>query len=35
VRAAFDLVEPTAAARLVSSSTRVMPTNGAFESPPD
>jgi hypothetical protein len=34
VRAAFELGEPTAAARLVSSSTRVMPTTGAFESPP-
>lgn len=35
VRAAFDLGKPAAAARLVSSSTRVMPTTGAFESPPD
>lgn len=35
VRATFDLGEPDAATRLVSSSTRVMPTTGAFESPPD
>lgn len=35
VRATFDLGEPAAATRLISSSTRVMPTTGAFESPPD
>lgn len=35
VRTAFDLSEPAAGARLVSSSTRVMPTTGAFESPPN
>jgi phage terminase large subunit-like protein len=35
VRAAFELGEPAADARLISSSTRVMPTTGAFESPRD
>jgi hypothetical protein len=34
VQTALDLGEPAAGARLVSSSTRVMPTTGAFESPP-
>lgn len=33
VRAAFDVRAPAADARLVSSSTRVMATTGAFESP--
>jgi hypothetical protein len=33
VRAAFDVRVPAAGARLVSSSTRVMATTGAFESP--
>jgi hypothetical protein len=34
VHEAFELAAPAADARLVSSSTRVTPTTGAFESPP-